>query len=129
VRTPTDGVPCSDEALAVIDAAQKHQRDGYLFANAKKGVISDAAMSQHMKRAELGCTPHGFRTSVREWLDEKTDARYEVAEMMLGHKVGSSVECAYRRADYLEKRRELLERWAAHVTSRVGKNYRARVRL
>jgi integrase len=112
VRTPTDGVPCSDEALAVIDAAQKHQRDGYLFANAKKGVISDAAMSQHMKRAELGCTPHGFRTSLREWLDEKTDARYEVAEMMLGH-----------------KRRELLERWAAHVTSRVGKNYRARVRL
>lgn len=122
-------VPLSDEALAVIDAAQKYQRDGYLFANPNKGVISDMAMSQHMKRAELEYRPHGFRSSLRVWLAEKTDARYEVAETMLGHVVGSGVERAYLRTDYMEQRRELLERWAAHVTSRVGKNYRARVRL
>lgn len=122
-------VPLSAEALAVIDAAQKHQRDGYLFANAKKGVISDMAMSQHMKRAGLEYRPHGFRSSLRDWLAEETDAGYEVAETMLGHVVGASVERAYRRTDFLKQRRELLERWTSHVTSRVGKNYRARVRL
>lgn len=128
-RTPEFRLPLSAEALAVIDAAQKYQRDGYLFANPKKGVISDMTMSQHMKRAGLEYRPHGFRSSLRDWLAEKTDARYEVAEAMLGHVVGSTVARAYLRTDFLEQRRELLERWAAHVTSRVGKNYRARVRL
>ncbi|WP_274427293.1 tyrosine-type recombinase/integrase [Chelativorans sp. YIM 93263] len=122
-------VPLSEEAEAVIEKAEEYSRDGYLFANPKKGVISDMAMSQHMKRAGLKYRPHGFRSSLRDWLAETTDARHEVAEMMLGHTTGSSVERAYRRTDFLEPRRELLERWARHVTSRVGKKYRRRVRL
>ena len=86
-------------------------------------------MSQFMKRAGLAYRPHGFRSSLRDWLAEKTDARHEIAETVLGHITGSSVERAYRRTDFLEQRRELMERWAAHVTSHVGKNYRYRVRL
>ena len=50
------------------------------------------------------------------WLAEATDARHEVAETMLGHVVGSSVERAYRRTDFLDQRRVLLERWASHLT-------------
>ncbi|ESX88311.1 site-specific integrase [Mesorhizobium sp. LSHC412B00] len=122
-------VPLSAEALAVIEKAQQFERDGHLFANPKKGVISDMAMSQHMKRAGLEYRPHGFRSSLRDWLAETTDARHEVAETVLGHTIGSSVERSYRRTDYLDQRRELLDRWAVHVTSHVGKNYRARVRL
>ncbi|WP_292386605.1 integrase arm-type DNA-binding domain-containing protein [Mesorhizobium sp.] len=88
-------VPLSAEALAVIEKAQKFARDGYLFANPKKGVISDMSMSQHMKRAKLEYRPHGFRSSLRDWLAEATDARHEIAETMLGHTIGSSVERAY----------------------------------
>lgn len=122
-------VPLSEEALAVIELAEENARDGFLFANPKKGVISDMTMSRYMERAGLEYRPHGFRSSLRDWLAEKTDARHEVAEMMLGHTTGSSVERAYRRTDFIEPRRDLLERWASHVTSRVGKNYRPRVRL
>jgi integrase len=122
-------VPLSAEALTVLEKAQKFERDGHLFANPHKGVISDMAMSQHMKRAGLEYRPHGFRSSLRDWLAEETDARYEVAETMLGHVIGSSVERAYRRTDFLDQRRDLLERWADHVTSHVGKNHRKRVRL
>ncbi|MES0022124.1 MULTISPECIES: integrase arm-type DNA-binding domain-containing protein [unclassified Mesorhizobium] len=122
-------VPLSAEALAVIEKAQQFERDGYLFANPKKGVISDMAMSQHMKRAKLEYRPHGFRSSLRDWLAETTDARHEVAETMLRRTIGSSVERSYRRTDYLDQRRDLLDRWAGHVASHVGKNYRARVRL
>lgn len=122
-------VPLSEEAEAVIEKAEEYSRDGFLFANTRKGVISDMTMSQYMKRAGLTYRPHGFRSSLRDWLAEKTDAQHEVAEMMLGHVTGSSVERAYRRTDFLELRRDLLERWAQHVTSRVGKNYRKRVRL
>lgn len=122
-------VPLSAEALAVIEKAQEFERDGYLFANPKKGVISDMAMSQHMKRAKLEYRPHGFRSSLRDWLAETTDARHEIAETMLGHTIGSSVERSYRRTDFLDQRRELVDRWASHVTSHVGKNYRKRNRL
>lgn len=39
----------------------------------------------------------------------------EIAEMALAHTVGSEVERAYRRGTALEKRRELMEAWAAFV--------------
>ncbi|WP_349365820.1 MAG: integrase arm-type DNA-binding domain-containing protein [Nitratireductor rhodophyticola] len=122
-------VPLSSEALAVIEKAERFERNGFLFANPLKGVLSDMAMSQHMKRAGLEYRPHGFRSSLRDWLAEETDAPHEVAEAMLGHTTGSRVVRAYRRTDFLEKRRVLLEHWAEHVTSRVGKKYRKRVRL
>lgn len=109
-------VPLSGEALAVIDQARRHARDGYLFPSVKKGVISDATMARHMERAGMEARPHGFRSSLRDWLAEATDAPHEVAETMLGHTVGGSVERAYRRTDYIEQRRLLIERWAKHVT-------------
>ena len=68
----------------------------------------------------MAARPHGFRTSLRVWLAEATDASHEVAETMLAHTVGGSVERAYRRTDYIEQRRVLIERWAAHVTGNGG---------
>jgi integrase len=113
-------IPLSAEARTVIDLARRHGRDGYLFPSVKKGVISDATMARHMERAGMEARPHGFRSSLRDWLAETTDAPHEVAETMLGHTVGGSVERAYRRTDYIEQRRVLVERWARHVTGRNG---------
>ncbi|WP_171212000.1 site-specific integrase [Ruegeria sp. HKCCA5426] len=109
-------VPLSNEALHVLGDARRHARDGYLFPSIRKGVISDATMSRLMERRCMSARPHGFRSSLRVWLAEATDARHEVAETMLGHVVGSSVERAYRRTDFLDQRRVLLERWASHLT-------------
>ena len=114
-------VPLSLEAQRVVDKAKTHSRDGFLFPSVRKGVISDMTMSQHMKRRGLEARPHGFRSSLRDWLAETTDAPREVAEMILAHSVGGSVERAYRRTDYLEQRRALLERWADHVTGGSGR--------
>ena len=68
-----------------------------------------------MKKKELTARPHGFRSSLRDWLAEATNAPYEVAETCLGHAVDSKVVRAYRRTDYLEQRRALMERWASHL--------------
>lgn len=110
-------VPLSEEALAVIDQARRHSRDGFLFPNVRRGVISDMTMSNYMKRAGLIYRPHGFRSSLRDWIEEATDTRHEVAEAVLGHVVGGAVERAYRRTDYLEQRRKLMEFWAVFVIS------------
>lgn len=66
--------------------------------------------------------PHGFRTSLRVWLAEATEAPHEVAEMMLTHATGSDVVKAYRRTDFLEQRSALLARWAKFVTGKSAGN-------
>ena len=113
-------VPLVPEALEIIEAARRHARDGFLFPSQRKGVISDATMSRMMERRGMAERPHGFRSSLRDWLAEATDAPHDVAETMLGHVVGGSVERAYRRTDFLEQRRALLARWAKHVTGQSG---------
>ena len=108
-------VPLSTEALAVIEQARPFARDGFLFAGVRKGVISDATMSAYMNRRGMTERPHGFRSSFRDWLAEATSAPREVAETCLGHVSGGAVELAYRRTDYLEQRRVLMERWGGWV--------------
>ena len=110
-------VPLSTEAQAVIAEARKFARDGFLFPGVRKGVISDMTMSTFMKRRGLDARPHGFRSSFRDWTAEATNTPREVAETALGHVSGGSVERAYRRTDFLEQRRALMERWGQAVRS------------
>jgi len=119
-KTEAFRVPLSLEAQDVIRQALPLARGGFLFPSVKRGVISDATMARFMERAGLDARPHGFRSSLRDWLAEATDAPDAVAETILGHVVGSKVERAYRRTDFLEQRKPLMERWAAHVTGQGG---------
>ena len=114
-------VPLSVEALRVIELAKPFARNGYLFPNSKDGVISDMTLSRFMERQGLEARPHGFRSSLRTWLAEATDASHEAAEAVLAHVTGNRVVNAYRRTDFLEQRQELAERWAAHVAGATGK--------
>jgi hypothetical protein len=44
----------------------------------------------------------------------------QIAESALAHKVGNVVEQAYRRSMAIEKRRELMEEWAAFCERRMS---------
>jgi integrase len=113
-------VPLSHEAQRIIDLSRPHARNGFLFPNTRGGVISDMTLSRHMERRGLEARPHGFRTSLRTWLAEATDAPHEVAEAMLAHVTDGGVVRAYRRTDWLEQRLSLAGRWADHVTGGAG---------
>lgn len=110
-------VPLSTEAQRVIAEARKFARDGYLFPGARRGVISDMTMTAFMNRRDMAERPHGFRSSFRDWTAEATQTPQEVAETCLGHVSGSTVERAYRRTDFLEQRRVLMENWGNFVTA------------
>ncbi|MBF9031167.1 integrase arm-type DNA-binding domain-containing protein [Rhodobacterales bacterium HKCCE3408] len=109
-------VPLSIEAQKVIAEAKPFARDGFLFSGVRKGVISDMTMSKFMERRGMAERPHGFRSSFRDWVAETTNTPHDVAETALGHVVGGSVERSYRRTDFIEQRRVLMERWAAQVS-------------
>lgn len=108
-------VPLSEEAQAVLQSARRHARAGYMFPSVRKGVLSDATMARLIERRGMVERPHGFRSSLRDWLAETTEAPHEVAETILGHVAGGAVVRAYRRTDFIDQRRVLLDRWAKYV--------------
>ena len=58
--------------------------------------------------------PHGIRSIGRTWMaEERID--HDIAEMCLAHRVGTSVELAYNRTDFLELRRNAMQRWCDYV--------------
>ncbi len=90
------------EALKVSEQARPLTHNEFLFSTYARGPLAENSMSQYMKKTRLEASPHGFRSSLRNWLTETTDAPYEVAETILAHTVGGKVERAYRRTDYLK---------------------------
>jgi integrase len=73
-----------------------------------------------LRYAELPYTVHGFRSAFRDWAAEQTSYPGEVAEAALAHSVANRVEAAYRRTNYLDKRRVLMADWGAFCTT-VGR--------
>jgi integrase len=74
------------------------------------------ALLELMRGMRLGFVPHGFRSTFRDWAAETTSYPPEVVEMALAHAIGSKVEAAYRRGDLFEKRRLLMNAWAAFAS-------------
>ena len=58
---------------------------------------------------------HGFRSSFHDWAAERTDHPLEVIEAALAHVVPNKVEAAYARSDLFERRRRLMDDWAAYL--------------
>ena len=78
-------------------------------------MISQDGLHQLLRR-EFEATSHGFRTSSRDWAAEKTDFPSDIVEHALAYLEGSATIRAYRRTDYFDKRRELMQAWADFVT-------------
>ncbi len=112
-------VPLSDEALRVIEKTLPFEKNGFLFSGLRGNPISDATMAKYMTVCGLTYRPHGFRSSLRDWVAETTSTPFEIAETVLAHTVGSSVTKAYMRTDFLEQRRVLLELWASFISGVV----------
>ena len=64
-------------------------------------------------------TVHGFRSTFRDWAAEQTDFAGEVVETALAHTIPNKVEAAYRRTNFLEKRRMLMNEWANFIVPQI----------
>jgi integrase len=104
-------VPLCDRSIQILKISQLLDPNSeYLFSR-KKRPLSNMAMAMVIKRLKKDITVHGFRSTFRDWVSEKTDHSSEVAEMSLAHTITNKVEAAYRRGDLIEKRRALLADW------------------
>ncbi|WP_108815668.1 tyrosine-type recombinase/integrase [Loktanella sp. Alg231-35] len=115
-------VPLSPRAVAVLqEAAKLRDQSGLIFPSARGKVLSDMTLSKLVKELGFDVDVHGFRTSFRTWAQEQTSYPREIAEAALAHKVGDAVEQAYARSDLFEKRRQMMDDWAAWIVSSGGR--------
>ena len=104
--------PLSDAAVAVLKVMPPGRPDSYVFRAPHGGRLSDMTISSVLRRLDVDAVPHGFRSTFRDWVAERTAYPNEVAEMALAHAVGNKVEAAYRRGDLFEKRLAMMNDWA-----------------
>ena len=111
-------VPLSERALAILtEADDLADGSGLIFPSPRGKPLSDATLSKLVRELGIDAVPHGFRSSFRDWVSECTNSPREVAEAALAHVVRSQVEAAYARSDLFEKRRKLMDRWAAYLSA------------
>ena len=132
-------VPLVGRALAILQEFRAMALGDVVFpGEGGDSAISNMTLLAVIKRMNAGCprwvdpkegcrqvTAHGFRSSFRDWGQEATDFPDWLLESALAHASGDKVEAAYRRGDALEKRRGLMEAWAAFCETQAAASHAA----
>ena len=108
-------VPLSGRAIDIIKELAEVRQNEFVFSGTKQGMpLSDIALLMLVRDLRPGITVHGFRSTFKDWCAESTTTPNFVSEAALAHAIGDRVEAAYRRADLFDKRRKLMDAWAAY---------------
>ncbi len=119
-------VPLSAGALAILSelhGARPTHNEHVFFGNGRGKSLSNMAMTAVLRRMQrTDITVHGFRSTFRDWASEQTSFSHETCEHALAHRISDKAEAAYRRGDQFEKRRALMEAWAAYCEPAAAGN-------
>lgn len=109
-------VPLSARAISILKALAKTKRGEFVFpGQTTHKPHSGMAMTMMLRRMKIeDVTVHGFRSSFRHWAGNVSNFPREITETALAHVIGDKAEQAYRRSDALDKRRKLMDAWAAY---------------
>ena len=114
-------VPLSARAVEILDeAGTLSDGPGLVFPSRRGKPMSDMTLSKLVKELGIAAVPHGFRSSFRDWASEQTNHPREVVEAALAHLVSNKTEAAYARSKLLERRRWLMDDWAAYLAGERG---------
>jgi integrase len=117
-------VPITNRMAQILEEAKRRnpvsvgkaglQPDDLVFVSGDGKPLSDMACVMLMRGMDKykDCKPHGLRSSFKDWVSEKTDFAWELSEEQLAHKFGK-VERAYKRGSTHDRRRPMMEAWAA----------------
>ncbi len=112
-------VPLPAAAVELLRALPRMGGTDLAFPAPRGGQLSDMTLSAVLRRMKLAAVPHGFRSTFRDWVSERTSYPNDMAEMALAHAIGSKIESAYRRGDMFDRRRKMMEDWAKFLATPV----------
>ena len=109
-------VPLCGRAVEILEAARTLSDAGPLvFPSGGGRPLDEKRLRWLLGKNRIAAVPHGFRSSFRDWAAEETNHPREVVEAALAHTVQNKVEAAYARSDLFERRRLLMNDWAAYL--------------
>lgn len=117
-------VPLSRQAIAILKELEE--------LNGKREFVfpSIPRPRQHMSNGTIlmaldrmgyrgKMTGHGFRALAMGTIKEKLRYRHEVIDRQLAHVPANKVDKAYDRAEFLQERKKMMQRWADYIDSLV----------
>jgi integrase len=122
-------VPLSERCVEILTGAKQLTGGGeFAFPGSKpKKPLSNMTFEKALRLMGYDhITTHGFRSTFRDWAEEKTSFPSSVIEAALAHTVKNKVEAAYLRTKLFDKRAKLMDAWAQFVTSSPAKVLRIR---
>ena len=116
-------VPLSTRATAILNGITSNRNpEEFIFSGWKRdtGLSNNAFLALHRKMHRSDITPHGFRSTFRDWAAEEAHQfSNETIELALAHTIKNKAEAAYRRGDQLERRRELMICWENFIEEKI----------
>jgi integrase len=119
-------VPLCKRAVEILQLLKANALNDYVFPShsiEKNSHMSTGSCLVAMKRmtAFKGFTPHGLRSTFRDWASETTKFANETLELALAHTIKNKAEAAYRRQDQLDKRIPLMQLWSSYINTPITK--------
>ena len=111
-------VPLCQRVIDILREAQPFgdgAPNGIVFTSMTGKAISDNGLSRVLRDLQIAGVVHGFRSSFRDWAGDSGRHPREVAEQALAHAIPNQVEAAYARSDLFERRRTVMDEWAAYL--------------
>ena len=123
-------VPLSDAAVALLKCMPRESK--HIFPSSKGGELSDATLAATIKRMHEDevnkgnkgfidptngrtATPHGFRSTFKDWTRQKNRFPDEWSELALAHVNSDATRAAYARNELLDERAEMMQAWSDFV--------------
>jgi integrase len=109
-------IPLSERAVKILSSTPQLDGGAFVFPGGKvRRPLSNMAMLELVRGiVGNGITVHGFRSSFKDWAREQTSFPNELSEAALAHVIRDKTEAAYARGDLFDKRRKLMDSWAAY---------------
>jgi len=127
-------VPLPPGAVRLLNSLAREHGATLVFPAPRGGALSDMTLSAVIKRmheesvAAGGegyldpkrgkvATPHGFRSSFKDWARSSTSYPDEVSELALAHVNSDETRAAYARDELMPQRAKLMAEWAKFCDS------------
>ena len=113
-------VPLTDQMIEILTAMEPIScRCDYVFPSDRKPLESTNAQTANMALKRMGyegqLVSHGLRALASTSLNEK-GFEPDIIETALAHVDSNSVRAAYNRADYIDRRRSMMDWWSKRIS-------------
>lgn len=127
-------VPLSRQAIDILEELKtlSGNRDHILPSqvNPRKHMSNNTILKALERMGyKSRMTGHGFRALAMSSIKERLGYRHEVVDRQLAHAPANKIDAAYDRAQFLDERRIMMQKWADYLENALKESYPGTITL